>query len=114
MVKKKISSMFLHFTIKSCKAIQATSNVSDFTVLLTCISIYILNIISVLNGSYIPPIAKQFMNSTRAQVEHEHILVTASSFTFGREALLPSIFIELIKQSMLKVNVSRLFNERSA
>ena len=66
------------------------------------------------NGSYIPPIAKQFMNSTRSQVEHEHILVTAASFTFGREALLPSIFIELIKQPMLKVSVSRLFNERSA
>ena len=31
MVKKKISSMFLHFTIKSCKAIQATPNVSNFT-----------------------------------------------------------------------------------
>ena len=45
------------------------------------------------------------MNSTRAQVEHENILVTASSFTFGREALLPSIFMELIKQPMLKVIV---------
>ena len=44
------------------------------------------------------------MNSTRAQVEHEHILVTAASFTFGREALLPSIFMELIKQPMLKVS----------
>jgi len=55
-----------------------------------------------LEGTYIPAIAKEFMNSTRVQVEHEHILVTASSFTFGREALLPSIFMELIKQPMLK------------
>ena len=59
--------------------------------------------ILVLNGSYIPAIAKTFMNSTRSQVEHENVLVTAASFTFGREALLPSIFMELIKQPMLKV-----------
>lgn len=56
-----------------------------------------------MDGSYIPAIAKTFMNSTRAQVEHENVLVTAASFTFGREALLPSIFMELIKQPMLKV-----------
>ena len=63
-----------------------------------------------MDGSYIPEIAKAFMNSTRAQVEHENVLVTAASFTFGREALLPSIFMELIKQPMLKVrfNLSRL------
>ena len=56
-----------------------------------------------MDGSYIPAIAKTFMNSTRAQVEHENVLVTAASFTFGREALLPSIFMELIKQPVLKV-----------
>ena len=56
-----------------------------------------------MDGRYIPEIAKTFMNSTRAQVEHENVLVTAASFTFGREALLPSIFMELIRQPMLKV-----------
>ena len=58
----------------------------------------------VLGGKFIPMISKTFMESTRAQVEHEHVLVAASSFTFGRESLLPSIFMELIKQPMLKVS----------
>lgn len=58
-----------------------------------------------LGENFIPTISKTFMEATRAQVEHEQVLVTASSFTFGREALLPLIFIELIKQPMLKDDV---------
>ena len=61
---------------------------------------------------FIPPIARQFMESTRQQVEHENVVVTAASFTFGREALLPSIFIELLKQPMLKVSLKLTFEKK--
>ena len=41
------------------------------------------------------------MQGTMAQVQHESPLVTAASFTFGREDLLPHIFKRLIAQPLL-------------
>ena len=49
----------------------------------------------------IPNIARVFMKSTMMQVQHANPLVTAASFTFGREDLLPHIFKELISKPLL-------------
>jgi len=49
----------------------------------------------------IPKVARTFMRSTMSQVQHKSPLVTAASFTFGREDLLPHIFKELISQPLL-------------
>lgn len=51
---------------------------------------------------FIPPEAKTFLKCTRDQVEHPKVIVTATSFTFGREDLLPHIFKQLIQQPLLK------------
>ena len=50
----------------------------------------------------VPVIARAFMKSTMAQVQHECPVVTAASFTFGREDLLPHIFKRLIAQPLYK------------
>ena len=49
----------------------------------------------------VPQIARSFMNSTMIQVQHASPIVTAASFTFGREDLLPHIFKKLIRQPLL-------------
>jgi len=56
----------------------------------------------VISCDFIPPEAKTFLKCTRDQVEHPKVIVTATSFTFGREDLLPHIFKQLIQQPLLK------------
>ena len=56
----------------------------------------------VISCGFIPPEAKTFLKCTRDQVEHPKVIVTATSFTFGREDLLPHIFKQLIQQPLLK------------
>ena len=60
-----------------------------------------LTIFLVLELDSVPEIARIFMQGTMAQVQHESPLVTAASFTFGREDLLPHIFKRLIAQPLL-------------
>jgi Protein of unknown function (DUF3050) len=64
----------------------------------------------------IPPAVIQFVNDTFLFVNSDKIHVTAAVFTFGREDLIPGMFVkfvdELNKQEPDKVNVFKYYLER--
>jgi GH24 family phage-related lysozyme (muramidase) len=50
----------------------------------------------------IPKPAQAFLASTEKQASNPNVLHAAASFTFGREDVLPSIFMALINQPFIK------------
>ena len=60
-------------------------------------------------SKFIPSEAQAFLECTRDQVEHPNVIVTATSFTFGREDLLPHIFKQLIQQPLLKEILQKIY-----
>ena len=50
-----------------------------------------------INQSYLPKAAKTFMDSTY-EVLQQSVLEVAATFAFGRESLVPSLFIPIVEQ----------------
>lgn len=56
------------------------------------------NIAAALQQTFIPPAARAFMQQTFKVVEDGQPHILAAVFTFGREDLIPSMFIEMVKE----------------
>jgi hypothetical protein len=65
---------------------------------------------SALNGINISESAKEFVNFTIEQVNLNQLHIIAAVFTFGREDLIPDMFLEIVKNigSSSDVNISKL------
>jgi len=104
-----------HFELYINAMLQAGANTSKITELVNQVSLG-LPIEKVLEGSSIPIIAKEFVKNTFRTIEAGKPYLLAAVFTFGREDLIPGMFISFIKQLSIerpyKVKLFEYYLER--
>jgi hypothetical protein len=92
----KNGKVLSHFEmyVKAMKNVGANTNqIEEFINNLN----YELNITDYIDKSNIPMFAKNFMNFTFKTIQSEKDHIIAAVFTFGREDLIPDMFIEIVK-----------------